>query len=83
MAEKKKSEKELDELNREKTKNALEKEPKVTIRIPPSKKNMSAEEKKDDVVPVGINGCFMNIQRGEQVEVPQSVAKLLARAQYI
>lgn len=52
-------------------------EPKVRIRIP--KKG----ETDNDDVPVSINGHIYQIKKGEFVEVPQSVADILANAKYI
>ncbi len=53
-------------------------EPKVKIKIPRDPLN-----KDNTAVPVGINGYFYNIRRGETVEVPESVANLLERGGYI
>lgn len=53
-------------------------EPKVRVKIPADPLN-----KGEQTVPVGINGYFYYIRRGETVEVPQTVADLLERAQYI
>lgn len=38
---------------------------------------------KDLMVPVMINGYLWNIKRGEFVEVPENVAKILENAKYI
>ena len=56
----------------------LKKEKKVRIKIPLNRKNPA-----DCVVPVGINGYFYYINRGQSVEVPESVAQILSEAQYI
>lgn len=60
------------------TGNALSEEAKVKIKIPKDPLN-----KDNTAVPVGINGYFYNIKRGETVEVPESVASLLERGGYI
>lgn len=52
-------------------------EPKVRIRIP------KKSETDIDDVPVSINGHIYQIKKGEFVDVPQSVALLLADAKYI
>lgn len=54
----------------------LQKEPKVKVRIKEDPKD------KNDV-PVCINGYIWQIKRGEFVEVPETVAKILAQAGYI
>lgn len=52
--------------------------PKVKIKIP-----LDPLNKEDSMVPVGINGYFYYIKRGETVEVPETVADILTRAKYI
>ena len=54
------------------------KEPKVRIKIP-----MNPLSKEDKVVPVCINGYNYMINRGETVEVPETVAQILEEAKYI
>lgn len=71
------TEKEIDEIA-VKTGKEANKEAKVRIRIPLDKLNP-----KDLVVPVVINGYVWQINRGEAVEVPQTVADILAEAGYI
>lgn len=56
----------------------LDNQPKVRIKIPVDPRNP-----KDKVVPVGINGYFYYINRGETVEVPEVVADILEKAKYI
>lgn len=56
----------------------LAKQPKVNIRIPKDPLNP-----KDDSVPVGVNGYYFVIKRGEYVDVPQTVADILREANYI
>jgi hypothetical protein len=56
----------------------LDSQPKVRIKIPVDPRNP-----KDKVVPVGINGYFYYINRGETVEVPEVVADILEKAKYI
>jgi len=60
------------------TEAAIAAQKKVNIFIPADPKNKS-----DMTIQIGINGCFFNIPRGESVEVPESVAAVLARAKYI
>ena len=62
----------------EKIAKALAPQPKVRVRIP---KNELNED--DRVVPVSVNGYNFFINRGESVEVPQTVAELLEGAGYI
>ncbi len=62
----------------EKIAKALAAQPKVRVRIP---KNELNED--DRVVPVSVNGYNYFINRGESVEVPQTVAELLEGAGYI
>ena len=62
----------------EKIVKALAAQPKVRVRIP---KNELNED--DRVVPVSVNGYNYFINRGESVEVPQTVAELLEGAGYI
>jgi maltose-binding protein MalE len=54
----------------------LQKETKIKVRIKEDPKD------KNDV-PVCINGYIWQIKRGEFVEVPETVAKILAQAGYI
>jgi hypothetical protein len=56
----------------------LAKEKKVRIKIPEDHKNPV-----NRVVPVCINGYLYYINRGQTVEVPETVADILAQAQYI
>lgn len=56
----------------------LNKEPKVTIKIPFDSKNPS-----DTTVPVGLNGYIYYIKRGQKVEVPETIANILEEAKYI
>ena len=56
----------------------LAKEPKIRIKIPKDPLN-----KGETTVPVGINGYFYYIKRGETGEVPKTVADLLEQAKYI
>ena len=56
----------------------LAKEKKVRIKIPEDHKNPM-----NRVVPVCINGYLYYINRGQTVEVPETVADILAQAQYI
>lgn len=56
----------------------LAKEKKVRIKIAEDRKNPA-----NRVVPVCINGYLYYINRGEPVEVPESVAAILSQAQYI
>ena len=62
----------------EKIAKALAAQPKVRVRIP---KNELNED--DRVVPVSVNGYNYFINRGESVEVPQTLAELLEGAGYI
>lgn len=56
----------------------LKKQSKKTITVPRSEMNQG-----DDYVVVAINGYKYKIKRGEEVEVPYSVYKLLKNAKYI
>lgn len=56
----------------------LAEEKKVHIKITPDRKNPA-----NRVVPVEVNGYRYYINRGESVEVPRTVADILAEAQYI
>lgn len=56
----------------------LAKEKKVRIKIPEDHKNPM-----NRVVPVCVNGYLYYINRGETVEVPETVADILSQAQYI
>lgn len=56
----------------------LAKEKKVRIKIPKDHKNPM-----NRVVPVCVNGYLYYINRGETVEVPETVADILSQAQYI
>ena len=55
-----------------------EQEEKVKIVIPKDQIN-----KNDSFVPVAINGYIYQIKRGETVEVPKEVARILKEAGYI
>lgn len=55
----------------------LAKQPKRRIKIKPK------NDKDKEPVPVGINGYFYYINKGETVEVPESVALILEEADYI
>lgn len=61
------------------TKEALDLEPKIPVRIPVSEVNPGDT----DAIPVTINGYTYTIKRGEMVAVPQSVYMLLLEAKYI
>lgn len=56
----------------------LAKGKKVRIRLPIDKLN-----KEDVIVPVCINGYTYQIKRGEWVEVPEEVARILEEAGYM
>jgi hypothetical protein len=56
----------------------LAKSKKVRIRLPKDKLN-----KEDVVVPVCINGYTYQIKRGEWVDVPEEVARILEEAGYM
>ncbi len=56
----------------------LAREHKVRIKIPEDHRNPS-----NRVVPVCINGYLYYINRGQSVEVPETVAAILTQAQYI
>ena len=62
----------------ENTGRSLAAQQKVKIRIPVDPRNED-----DSVVPVGINGYFYYIRRGESAEVPAAVAALLENAKYL
>lgn len=57
---------------------ALGKQEKVRIRIP-----MNPLNEDDMVVPVCINGHHYWLERGKSMEVPRTVAEILAEAAYI
>ena len=57
---------------------ALARQPKVSVKIP-----LNTLNRDDVVVPVCINGYNYFINRGETVEVPQSVAEVLENGGYI
>lgn len=59
-------------------KDQLDKMPKRTVRIPINEQNP-----KDLVVPVTISGYTYQIKRGESVEVPEEVERILIEAKYI
>ena len=59
-------------------KEKLDKYPKVRIKIPIDKQN-----EKDLTVAVQINGYVYQMKRGEYIEVPSPVVKLLERGNYI
>ena len=50
----------------------------VSVIIPKSERNPD-----DKAVPVTINGYTWNIKRGEEVEVPEEVKRILKEAKYI
>lgn len=54
------------------------KEPRVRIKIPKDPLN-----RHDETVPVCLNGYNYFIKRGETVEVPETVARVLEEAGYI
>lgn len=60
------------------TGNELAKGKKVSIRLPKDQLN-----KEDVVVPVCINGYTYQIKRGERVDVPEEVARILEEAGYM
>jgi len=71
----------LDAMNEETyqtTKEVLAKEKKITTIIPKSELNPN-----DIVIPVMINGYAMQINRGEEVELPESVYKAIKEGGYI
>lgn len=71
----------LDAMNKETyqtTKEVLAKEKKITTIIPKSELNPN-----DIVIPVMINGYAMQINRGEEVELPESVYKAIKEGGYI
>lgn len=72
--EKKITDKELDDITK-KTGDKLRETDKVKIKIPVDKMN-----KQEDTVVVGINGFNYLIKKGETVEVPQEVARILEEA---
>lgn len=59
-------------------KEQLDKMPKKSVRIPINEQNP-----KDLVVPVTISGYTYQIKRGESVEVPEEVERILIEAKYI
>lgn len=61
-----------------KVKEQLDKMPKKHVRIPIDERNP-----KDLVVPVTISGYTYQIKRGESVEVPEEVERILIEAKYI
>lgn len=58
--------------------NVYAQEPKVTVRIPVDKENPM-----DLTVPVCINGYLYLIARGQDVDVPETVAGILEEAGYL
>lgn len=66
------------ELVEQETGEVLGKSKKVRIKIPADKLN-----KEDVIVPVCINGYTYQIKRGEWLEVPEEVAKILDDAGYM
>ena len=78
MAETKLTEKDMQKIEKE-TGAALKKEAKVRIKIPGDPLNKNDHSP----VPVTINGYRYEIKRGETVDVPETVAKVLERAGYI
>ena len=67
-----------DEMEAKKTAKEIKKGNTVRIKIPVDPQNPS-----DIVVPVMINGYIWRINRGETVDVPEEVAKILEEAKYI
>jgi hypothetical protein len=59
-----------------KTGEALAREPRVLVRL-------ASADGEDAPVDVGVNGYFTSVPRGETVEVPKTVADLLADAGYL
>ena len=59
-----------------KTGEALAKEKRVLVRL-------ASADGEDAPVDVGVNGYVTRVPRGETVEVPQTVADLLANAGYL
>lgn len=76
--ETKTNEKEADEKEALETSKKLNKNGKVRIKVPIDPLNP-----KDLMVPVVINGYQWLIKRGETVEVPEEVVKILEEAKYI
>lgn len=74
---KKITDKEIDNISKE-TGTALKDKDKVRIKIPNDPLNP-----KDTQVVVGINGFNYVIKRGQTVEVPEEVARILEDAKYI
>ena len=74
---KKLTDKEIDNISKE-TGTALKDKDKVRIKIPNDPLNP-----KDTQVVVGINGFNYVIKRGQTVEVPEEVARILEDAKYI
>lgn len=60
------------------TGNKINKQQKVEIKIP-----VDPQNPKDLVVTVVINGYRWKIKRGEKVQVPKAVAKILEESKYI
>lgn len=67
-----------DEIEAKKTATEIKKGKTVRIKIPVDPLNVG-----DVVVPVMINGYMWRINRGETVDVPEQVAKILEEAKYI
>ena len=72
------AEKMADEMEAKKTAKEIKKGKTVRIKIPVDPQNLG-----DVVVPVMINGYMWRINRGETVDVPEQVAKILEEAKYI
>ena len=68
----------IGEIVEKETGEELAKGEKVRIRLPKDKLN-----KEDVVVPVCINGYTYQIKRGEWVDVPEEVARILEEAGYM
>lgn len=77
--ETKKQENKKAETKKPKTfKEYLDNEEKANIRIP-----IDPQNPKDLFVRVALNGAIYQIQRGENVEIPKSIAQILREAKYI
>ena len=59
------------------TKEILDKEPKIRVKVKPLGKGDKAP------ITVTINECCFKIKKDEYVEVPESVARILEEANYI
>lgn len=72
------TDKEADEKEAKETSKKLNKNGKVRIKVPIDQLNP-----KDLMIPVVINGYQWLIKRGETVEVPEEVVRILEEAKYI